>query len=376
MANLNLVRNGNYLITAGVWLVSLISLISLSGCDKFPINLNSKKNSSKNGAKENITKEEKAEAQKLRLAIDPTENERAQMQRDVRDMFEVEDFKSLEAMAKDLAQNKERFPDGSWKLSAVYYGIDQREDSSDDGFAYDAQLHKKWAKEFPNSPVQLTAYAQLLATYAWKARGSGYAHTVTPEMREMMLQRLAAARKSLQAALTTKKEDIHWYKVAGRVGLGQGWSKKDFDAIVEVAMEKEPEYDIILHDRAYSLLPRWYGAKGEMEKFASNAADKAGERGDEVYASIVADIYDFYDNIFQESSIDWKRVRRGLEKSMAKYPNAITLKNHAAYLATLARDREFAKKCFEDLGDSYVKWVWKKPDRFIHYRTWARTGKW
>lgn len=334
----------------------------------------------KNQPVEDITKEERAEARTLRLAQDPTEYERSIFKSEVRNLFEVEDFKSLEALANDLARTKARFPDGSWKLTAFYSGLEDRFNTTDAGYSTDAEMHENWRNKYPNSPVQLTAFANLLANYAWKARGSGYSNAVTPDMGEKMQERLAAARKNLQLAVETSKEDIHWYKVALRIGLGQSYSKKDFDSIVEVAMEKEPNYDVIYHDRAYSLLPQWYGKKGEMEKFAGNIADKLNNaedgRGDEVYASITTDIYDFYDDIFKETSMDWDRVKKGLKISMEKYPNALTLKNHAAYLATLARDRDFAKECFDQLRNSYVKWVWNKPERFVHFRTWAKTGKW
>ncbi len=34
------------------------------------------------------------------------------------------------------------------------------------------------------------------------------------------------------------------------------------------------------------------------------------------------------------------------------------------------------KAAFDELGETYLESVWKKPERFVHYRTWAQTGKW
>lgn len=42
----------------------------------------------------------------------------------------------------------------------------------------------------------------------------------------------------------------------------------------------------------------------------------------------------------------------------------------------MGRDRMIAKEAFEDLGDTYLEGVWGKPERFVHFRTWARTGQW
>jgi hypothetical protein len=362
--------------------ITLITPIGPTGCDKLP--LSSKNSKSSNPKKDEskqkktprkITKEEKKEAKELRIVKDPTEYERETFQNEVRSMFEVEDFKSLQALAKDLFKSKERFPDGSWKLSAFYSGLENRPDFSDESYAADAEIHKKWRKQFPNSPTQLTAFAGLLSSYAWQAKKTSREDTVNTNVTEKMQERLSAARKNLQLAIETGNEDIHWYIVALKIGLGQGWSKKEFDSIVEIAKEKEPEYYAVYQNRALSLLPKWYGKKGDMEKFAKTIANDLEEHGDEAYASIATNIYGFYSNIFEETTMEWDRVKNGLIKSMEKYPNAITLQNHAAYLATLASDNTFAKECFDRLGNKYVKSVWKKPDRFVHFRTRARTGK-
>jgi hypothetical protein len=50
--------------------------------------------------------------------------------------------------------------------------------------------------------------------------------------------------------------------------------------------------------------------------------------------------------------------------------------SQTARLACMDRDRVIAKEAFEELGDTYLEGVWGKPERFVHFRTWARTGQW
>lgn len=61
---------------------------------------------------------------------------------------------------------------------------------------------------------------------------------------------------------------------------------------------------------------------------------------------------------------------------LKKYPDSLWIRNWAAKLGTLGQDREFAKAWFDRLGDEYIKEVWKKPERFVHFRGWAETGQW
>jgi hypothetical protein len=84
--------------------------------------------------------------------------------------------------------------------------------------------------------------------------------------------------------------------------------------------------------------------------------------------------WSYYDNVFQDTRIFWAKTREGLTIILQKYPRSFEFKNMAARLAGLAEDREFAQKMFGQLGDTYDVSIWKKPEVFVHCRTWAETG--
>lgn len=329
-----------------------------------------------NSTTEHITSEERKEALRLRESPDPAAVERAEFSAEIRGAFDEGDFDELERRAKLLASEKSRLADGAWKISVFYDAIDFRFNTTEAGFSADEKQHRRWRSEFPASPVQLTAYANMLVSYAWKARGNGTADTVSPSEFRLMQSRLAAAAEALKKAREVGGEDVGWHEASMSVGLGQGWKENDFDAVVESCLAKEQGFTPILVSRAHSLLPKWYGSPGDWERFAVSAADRAGPSGDEVYASLALHMYGEYADIFSEARIEWPRVKRGLAKLLSDYPRSMALKNHAAYMATLARDRDYAKKCFDELGDSYIARIWGKPERFVHFRGWATTGEW
>lgn len=360
-------------------LALILSPILISSCDQRPPSTQSSstpKLERKAGPVEHIDTKERVAATQLVEAIDPTVQEMNLFQAEIRGAFDERQFDRIEAQAKELSESKALFRNGSWKIYAFYEALDDRFHTGDDGYLTDMETHRAWEQAHPKSVTQRTALANLLVSYAWHARGTGYADTVTDEGWRLMGERLNQASKALEDAMRLGGEHIYWYTVAMRLGTGQGWKKQAFDDLLTEAVRKEPEYWGIVAQRAYTLLPRWYGEEGDWERFAAQAADDPSGLGDEAYARIVIWLSDYYADVFRDAQASWPRTKKGLEMLLTKYPEAVTLQNQAARLGTMGRDQEFAKAWFDRLGDSYLEDVWGKPERFVHFRGWPQTGQW
>ena len=57
-------------------------------------------------------------------------------------------------------------------------------------------------------------------------------------------------------------------------------------------------------------------------------------------------------------------------------PRSLDIRNTAAKLACMAGDRDFAKGCFDLIGQKLSNNVWSSPEQMTHCRQWAETGKW
>jgi len=70
-------------------------------------------------------------------------------------------------------------------------------------------------------------------------------------------------------------------------------------------------------------------------------------------------------------------TRRGIFM-LKTCPRSLDILNNAAQLACMAEDREFAKRCFDLIGDVYFSdgHAWDSPEQMAHCRKWAETGKW
>jgi len=102
---------------------------------------------------------------------------------------------------------------------------------------------------------------------------------------------------------------------------GQEWTREKYYQALEDAVHYDPDFSIYYFRMAILLLPRWYGAEGELEQFCKDAADHIGGiKGDILYAQI----FWFLDRNFdldnlgkQNPKIDWQRVKRGIEALLA-----------------------------------------------------------
>jgi hypothetical protein len=371
--------------------LTLIAAVGLTGCEKLiPVMLPHMLRSWKSeggsrsledggrhspSAVENITSEERRVAATLKNAHDPIEEEKRLFKAEIRGAFDDGNFSHLESVIKEIRMSMPRFRDSTWKISSFYEALGERFNLSDAGYKADLVLYEKWGNEFPASTAQMIALADFWTDYAWFARGSGYAATVTEKGRSAFVRRLDKAAKILENAKKMSDNDVYWYRVSLVVALGQGWDAEKYNNLVTEGLRHTPDYIPLLWDRAYSLLPRWYGTEGDWERYAEEQSS-THSAGDEAYAMIVTHLYRFYTDVFTETRADWGRTKRGLEIILQRYPDSLFWWSHTAYLATVARDREFASLAFATLGDNYLPAIWGKPERFVHFRNWAETGNW
>jgi hypothetical protein len=338
-------------------------IISTSGCGKLR-------------PKENITEEEREEAKSITHEPDEATRKVEAWKAEINENFRQGNYMVLEKIGEKIRKDKSILSNGDWAIASYYEALNLDSEEEDDAFRMTIAKHQRWRDECPESSIPLTSLANVLVSYAWKARGGGWANTVSPEMREAFQERLEASLVALKEAHKKGNEDIYWYEIALRTGLGQGWSREDFDKIINAAIALEPTYPGTYEGRAYSLLPRWYGTEGEWEEFAKVSTINNKENGAEIYARIIMDLDRFYKDIFKETKANYKQTKGGLISLMNKYPEATKFKNYAAYFATITRDREFAQENFEKIGDNINLSIWRKPIYFVHFRNWAKTGEW
>ena len=94
------------------------------------------------------------------------------------------EFELLDRMADELRTTKAKFPGGAWKLHKFYWGLEGPADgdkASDEEWLRHIAILREWREANPASITAIVGLADALDSYGWKARGSGYAGTVSRE---------------------------------------------------------------------------------------------------------------------------------------------------------------------------------------------------
>lgn len=307
-------------------------------------------------------------AAELKADEGPVSRDISKFKAEIRGTFDEGRYDELEKIAEELRASQATFGNGSWKIFQFYSALNQDDRAGDEQWNADWKGFLKWAEQYPQSVTPRIALANFLTSYAWKARGGGYANTVTDAQWKLFRERLEKSSEALMAARKLGTKDPMFYTVAGTLALGQGWPPEMYAALVNEGMATFPTYWSIPVNRAYSLLPRWQGEPGDWEKFAEQAAEFPGGLGNETYARIVNYLQDFYGNIFKETSASWPQTKAGLEIMRQKYPESKTIINVSAKLACLAGDRELAREMFAQMGNSYTPSVWSRPEQVVKFR--------
>ena len=94
----------------------------------------------------------------------------------------------------------------------------------------------------PSSVTARIALAGAYANYAWEARGSDYADTVTKNGWKLFAQPIDKAKEILEEASTLKAKCPHWYVVMQRVALAESWDLARATALLDQAVAFEPDY--------------------------------------------------------------------------------------------------------------------------------------
>lgn len=282
----------------------------------------------------------------------------------VRSLFDEEKFDQLEEIAGTARSQKERFRGGEWKLRIFYLTIQGPGSLTSTDAAWDAHIERlqRWIAAKPNSITPRVALAQAYLRLAWKARGNGYANTVTSSDWKLFAKRVQKAQETLQRAETLDK-DPQWYRDMQTVALAQGWDRARADDLLKKASNAEPDYFYFYTAHANYLLPKWQGKPGESENFAETISHQiGGQEGDFIYFMLALELNCCKGK--RQLQLSWDQVKQGFAALEQLYASTNREVNAAAYMAVREGDRGFAQELFTRIGDNWDESVWHSKEIF------------
>jgi hypothetical protein len=283
-------------------------------------------------------------------------------------------YAELDSIAHRLRTSKMRFPGGVWLLHAFYNGLDKpaRGDrATDQEWADHLQRLDAWLKAKPESVTAHIAFANGYMAFGWRARGGGYAGSVSDRGWKLFAGMAEIAHSRLLEAEKLDEKCPEWFNSMLAVALMQGWELQDAKNIVDRAMQFEPSYYYTYREFANFLAPKWYGEEGDSERFAEGAANQIGGKlGDAMYAEIAPTLYCLCEGE-PIGKMDFQRIIRGYAADEALYGVSLEKINKLAYIATGLKEKAEAKKAFDRLGENWDLTTWRSKAKYDQARQWA-----
>ena len=289
-------------------------------------------------------------------------------------LFTNKDYRGLEALAALRRGSKARYPNGNWKLTFTYAGLEPSNEESAATWQARLALADDWIRARPESMTARVAKARLLIAQAWKIRSSDWADNVAEANWKPFQAKLVEATAVLNKAKPLQERCPIYWAAWQKVAVGLGMRRTDYDALVSQAIKEFPDYGYYYNSRAIFLLPRWYGKEGEWERDLTKSADElGGEAGDKLYAQVVCEVHNHGGvvDVFQGKQASWERVDKGFEGLLKEFPDSLATKNERAFLAGLAGDKAKAQAYLAQLNGEGDLTVWHSQDKLDRFLKWA-----
>lgn len=251
--------------------------------------------------------------------------DRQQVRDQVVKLWSAEDYVGLDKLAKQLRVSPDENVRGEWKVHELYDAITSPAEHSDAKFHKLVERCAAWSAKMPAAVTPHVIAAIAWRDYAWKARGSGWANSVTEEGWKLFRERLEKAQAEVDAAMKCTERCPYQFSSAQRVALGRSMEKPDYEKLVATGLKQYPSFTPIYNAQAWYLQPRWFGEDDEWTEVAQRECDKLGATaGDIMYARIVWSLMSTYDDgtIFTEAHADRARTQRGFAALRKQFPNS------------------------------------------------------
>ena len=237
--------------------------------------------------------------------------------------------------------------DGKWRLNAL--------DTINELHSYTGEWDSHWKiiqkgrEQYPESAAFALLEAGYWIRYAWDARGSGYASSITETGRQLFRERLDKAEQILLESKDYASDNPVWYQLYLTTAMAKGWNLENILALFAEAISNHPTNYQIYFNAANALSPKWGGSTELMDLIARAAEEIIdGPEKDVIYARVYWSISRALrenEDLFSDSSVSWPRMKTGFYQLISDFPDSDWNLNHFGLFACQAGD----SKAYQDI---------------------------
>jgi hypothetical protein len=283
---------------------------------------------------------------------------------EVEALWRQRDYAMLDGLFDRWAQPDERFDDGRMHLTAFAPGLESALARHREPKDWEQELEKisEWRQQNPASTAVDIAEAAILESWAWSARGTGYARTVTPEGWKLFHERMNRAQEVLLRAKDRSSSNPVWFYEYMEVALQLGWEPAEFRALYDAAISRFPDFHPLYFSMIRSLLPRWGGSIEQVDAYIAEVVKQTEKRQRKImYARLYwyvagAEGDDF--SLFEDSAATWADMKTGFQQLTAATPKSSWNLNNFASFACRAGDADTYRKLRKKIGEEIYEDAW------------------
>jgi WD40 repeat protein len=287
-------------------------------------------------------------------------------------LLRSEKFDELETIIAQIRRDRPRDSHGKSRLSVFYDGTAAMA-QTDQEFEEDIALFGRWLAAKPKSVAAHLALARAWKSYGWRARGSGFAHTVSEDGFVKFRERIEKSYELTERAVELEEKDPYLYRVKLELAVDRGQPASDVTTFVERSLAIDPDYLAVPLEAVRYFLPRWHGEPGDLEKFIEQTTEGTRDRwGESFYALAVMETTQFHSSdIFEDFKFSWPRVKQGCADLRARYPGSVSYAQFNLRFAGYNRDRAEAKAAADHLA-TILPAGEKNDSQTERWRRWAQ----
>ena len=288
-------------------------------------------------------------------------------------------------MTRNVAQIREIFDstnspnclgdDGKPQLGSFASGVSNyfKENPGEKGL----ETVKFFKKAAPKETLSALIEAQYWIDYAWHARGSAYASSVSEDGWRMFHERIAKAEVVLSESKPYASSNPIWYEnmlIVKSVGKA---SRRERDALFMEGVQKFSWYVPLYFVMAEYLAP-WWGGNWEMiDNMASWSVEQTKpSMGTAMYTRIywaISEHYTQVPNVFQTTKAKWPKMKQGFDDLTNRFPSMWNLNAYARF-ACDAGDRATYLTLRKRIGDDGIdERAWKSTHHEVCDSKFGRT---
>ncbi|HQN12890.1 MAG TPA: hypothetical protein PK072_12885 [Quisquiliibacterium sp.] len=289
--------------------------------------------------------------------VDPAD-EGATVQR-LRRMYVDGRYAALDAVLDCLAGSSARFRSGRTGAGVAFQVLRQQLPGPPVE-QVEFERVRRWLDERPTSVFAEFAALRLMYVEAWQLRGMKPDALTPDEARAVFQQRLEQAEGALRHAAPALGATPIWHSLMFAIALDARRPGTDPAAIFAQAVRRWPRHYDFYEAALSRMVPRWGGSWSVVDSAIRRwTARLAASEGESLYARLYASVFAGEGEDPHASRIDWRRLRRGFDDLVRRYPDPLHV-NAAASFACLHRDAAWYRAALARVDPSDVRrdaWV-------------------